>query len=216
MVPIMFKMVNNTKVPMAAAICTSTPTSATKTPGGSTATVATGRSASAPVISAAWLASVWCCWKKRYEVIGMASFGQFFLDKEKDMVVHLDMEGQVLTYTISANHHRSNNLINNFAAICGRNTTLRDGKTVITGEIPCYIKGDGQRVYILRLNGTKLANIYPDGKIEVNSVIPAIAKAEGLEQGYRVVSNCGADACQSVHHLHFHILGGKTLSLEMA
>lgn len=106
----------------------------------------------------------------------MASFGQFFLDKEKDMVVHLDMEGQVLTYTISANHHRSNNLINNFAAICGRNTTLRDGKTVITGEIPCYIKGDGQRVYILRLNGTKLANIYPDGKIEVNSVIPAIAK----------------------------------------
>ena len=106
----------------------------------------------------------------------MASFGQFFLDKEKDMVVHLDMEGQVLTYTISANHHRSNNLINNFAAICGRNTTLRDGKTVITGGIPCYIKGDGQRVYIMRLNGTKLANIYPDGRIEVNSLIPAIAK----------------------------------------
>ena len=47
-------------------------------------------------------------------------------------------------------------------------------------------------------------------------VIPAIAKAEGLENGYRVVSNCGADAGQTVHHLHFHILGGKTLSLEMA
>lgn len=47
-------------------------------------------------------------------------------------------------------------------------------------------------------------------------VIPAIAKAEGLENGYRVVSNCGGDAGQTVFHLHFHILGGKALSLEMA
>ena len=46
--------------------------------------------------------------------------------------------------------------------------------------------------------------------------IPSIAAAEKLENGYRVVSNCGADAGQTVHHLHFHILGGKTLSLEMA
>ena len=47
-------------------------------------------------------------------------------------------------------------------------------------------------------------------------VIPQIAKAEGLENGYRVVSNCGADAGQTVAHLHFHILGGKKLALEMA
>ncbi len=47
-------------------------------------------------------------------------------------------------------------------------------------------------------------------------VIPAIAKAEGLTEGYRVVSNCGAHAGQTVHHLHFHILGGRQLSLEMA
>lgn len=47
-------------------------------------------------------------------------------------------------------------------------------------------------------------------------VIPQIAKAEGLENGYRVVSNCGADAGQTVQHLHFHILGGKPLNLEMA
>ena len=46
-------------------------------------------------------------------------------------------------------------------------------------------------------------------------VIPQIAKAEGLENGYRVVSNCGADGCQSVLHLHFHILGGKKLSEQM-
>lgn len=48
------------------------------------------------------------------------------------------------------------------------------------------------------------------------TVIPKIAAEEGLENGYRVVSNCGADAGQTVHHLHFHILGGKQLSLEMA
>ena len=47
-------------------------------------------------------------------------------------------------------------------------------------------------------------------------VIPSIAKAENLENGYRVVSNCGAHAGQTVPHLHFHILGGKQLSLEMA
>lgn len=47
-------------------------------------------------------------------------------------------------------------------------------------------------------------------------VIPQIAKAEGLVNGYRVVSNCGADAGQTVPHLHFHILGGKQLALDMA
>ena len=47
-------------------------------------------------------------------------------------------------------------------------------------------------------------------------VIAKIAKDEGLENGYRVVSNCGPDAGQTVHHLHFHILGGKQLSVEMA
>ena len=47
-------------------------------------------------------------------------------------------------------------------------------------------------------------------------VIPAIAVKEGLTNGYRVVSNCGPDAGQTVQHLHFHILGGKQLALEMA
>ncbi len=47
-------------------------------------------------------------------------------------------------------------------------------------------------------------------------VIAKVAQAEGLENGYRVVSNCGADAGQTVHHLHFHILGGKTLNIQMA
>lgn len=41
--------------------------------------------------------------------------------------------------------------------------------------------------------------------------IPEIARLGGVKNGYRVVTNCGADAGQTVHHLHFHILGGATL-----
>ncbi len=106
----------------------------------------------------------------------MSYFGKLYLDKEKDIVVLLDMEDSVLTYTIFATNHQSDNLINNLALISKQETVMRDGKKAIVGEIPCYIKGDGQRVYIFRVNGTKLANIYPNGKIEVNSLIPAIAK----------------------------------------
>jgi histidine triad (HIT) family protein len=47
-------------------------------------------------------------------------------------------------------------------------------------------------------------------------VVAQVARDEGLENGYRVVSNCGDDAGQTVHHLHFHILGGRKLALEMA
>ena len=45
--------------------------------------------------------------------------------------------------------------------------------------------------------------------------IAKIAKAEGLTDGYRVVSNCGDHGGQTVHHLHFHILGGQKLSTQM-
>ncbi len=51
---------------------------------------------------------------------------------------------------------------------------------------------------------------------KIFEVIPQIAKSAGLANGYRVVSNCGDDACQTVKHLHFHILGGKQLAGEMA
>ena len=39
-----------------------------------------------------------------------------------------------------------------------------------------------------------------------------VAKAEGLDRGYRVVVNDGADGCQSVYHLHLHVLGGEQLT----
>lgn len=50
---------------------------------------------------------------------------------------------------------------------------------------------------------------------KIFEAIPKIAEAEGLTNGYRVISNCGPDACQSVLHIHFHIVGGKPLSDKM-
>ncbi len=46
--------------------------------------------------------------------------------------------------------------------------------------------------------------------------IPNIAKIAGITNGYRIISNCGEDACQSVMHLHFHILGGAKLPEKLA
>lgn len=45
--------------------------------------------------------------------------------------------------------------------------------------------------------------------------IPKIAKLLGLSDGYRVISNVGENGCQSVRHLHFHILGGEKLPERM-
>ncbi len=43
-------------------------------------------------------------------------------------------------------------------------------------------------------------------------VIRRVAAQEGLDgSGYRVVVNCGADALQTVPHLHYHVLGGRRM-----
>jgi len=41
-----------------------------------------------------------------------------------------------------------------------------------------------------------------------------VAKEQGLES-YRIITNCGEDAGQTVQHLHFHVLGGRKLSEKM-
>lgn len=57
-------------------------------------------------------------------------------------------------------------------------------------------------------NADKVAKIF--------CAIPKIAGAEGLKNGYRLVSNVGRDGCQSVPHLHFHLLGGTKLTEKMS
>ena len=105
---------------------------------------------------------------------------------------------------------------------------------IIAGDIPSTKVFEDETVYafrdinpqapthILVIPKTHIAScngITPENSgviAHIFEVIPQIAAAEGLTGGYRVVSNCGDDAGQTVHHLHFHILGGKKLSLEMA
>ena len=105
---------------------------------------------------------------------------------------------------------------------------------IIAGDIPSNKVYEDELVYAFRdINPQAPTHILVIPKSHIGSVaeitaensavvahifatIPQIAKAEGLEGGYRVVSNCGPDAGQTVHHLHFHILGGKQLALEMA
>lgn len=50
---------------------------------------------------------------------------------------------------------------------------------------------------------------------KIFEAIPKIAASEGLGNGYRVLTNCGDDACQSVKHLHFHLMGGRKMSEQM-
>ena len=94
---------------------------------------------------------------------------------------------------------------------------------IIAGDIPSTKVYEDDLVFaFLVIPKTHISGC--NGVTEENSavvahifeVIPKIAAAEGLTGGYRVVSNCGADAGQTVPHLHFHILGGKTLALDMA
>ena len=46
---------------------------------------------------------------------------------------------------------------------------------------------------------------------EVFAAAAEVARLEGLEGGYRVLTNTGPDAGQTVHHLHVHVLGGRNL-----
>ena len=76
-------------------------------------------------------------------------------------------------------------------------------------------------IHVLVIPRTHIASIgeitaeQSDCVARIVTAIPAIAKAAGITNGYRVITNCGEDGCQSVKHLHFHILGGKKLSEHM-
>ncbi|MGN1388208.1 MAG: hypothetical protein ACI4WR_01025, partial [Bulleidia sp.] len=69
------------------------------------------------------------------------------------------------------------NLIRNLARLCHLPLSENeDGMLVIRGEVPCYIDGKNEEVWIFRLGNAKVANIYRDGRIEMKASIPAISK----------------------------------------
>ncbi len=107
----------------------------------------------------------------------MTYFTRFYLDNEKDMIVNLYWDLDRLFYELETPNHHTGNLIRNLAKICGLPLTESgSGLLVIRGEIPCYIDGANQEIYIFRLGGTKVANIYSDGRIEMKAFVPSVAK----------------------------------------
>ena len=107
----------------------------------------------------------------------MEYFGRLYLDKEKDIIVELFMEGETMHYVLKTPNHGTGNLITNLAEMCGLPLSLdEDGMKIIRGTLPCYVTAENRKVFIFRLRDTKVANIYPDGTIERKASIPAISK----------------------------------------
>ncbi|MCR5066917.1 MAG: hypothetical protein K6A14_02515 [Erysipelotrichaceae bacterium] len=107
----------------------------------------------------------------------MEKFGRFYLDNEKDIIVDLYRENDRLFYVLSTPNHHSGNLITNLAKLCELPISFDDnGLKIIEGEVPCYIDAQNRQVFIFRLANTKVANIYPDGSVEMKAAIPALPK----------------------------------------
>jgi len=103
-------------------------------------------------------------------------------------------------------------------------------KKIIDGEVPAKIVYQDEQclafhdvnaqapVHVLVIPKKEIASLDalgPDDGAVLSHlwlVMPKIAKQLGLSDGYRVVVNCGRDAGQTVDHLHFHLLGGRSLS----
>ena len=105
-------------------------------------------------------------------------FNRFYLDKEKDIIVNLyKINEDEIKYILETPNHNTGNLITNLAKICGIDTIKNEyDMKIITDVIPASINGDNEVVYIFRLGGIKIANIYEDGTIEIKAKIPAISK----------------------------------------
>lgn len=104
---------------------------------------------------------------------------------------------------------------------------------IIAGEIPSTKVYEDRHVFAFRdINPQTPTHILVIPKKHISSMasideatdeelaaclraIRLIARQEKLDNGYRVISNCGPDACQSVPHLHFHILGGVQMAERM-
>lgn len=101
--------------------------------------------------------------------------------------------------------------------------------SIVAGDIPATVVHETARTLAFRdlnpaapthvlviprdhyANAADLAEADPAYAGEVLAAAAAVARQEGLTGGYRLVANTGDDAGQSVHHLHIHVLGGRSL-----
>ncbi len=105
---------------------------------------------------------------------------------------------------------------------------------IVTGDVPADIVRRGNGMLAFRDIAPKapvhvlviperhvdsmagVGGLTPDERSDMLAFIAEVAQAEGLEAtGYRVTTNHGPDALQSVHHLHWHVMGGTRLSDSM-
>lgn len=104
---------------------------------------------------------------------------------------------------------------------------------IIAGEIPSEKVYEDEFVYafkdinpvapfhcliVPKTHIPSAADITSDNSAVISKVFEAaskIAKDLKLDNGFRIVTNTGQDACQSVFHIHFHLLAGKKLSASM-
>ena len=103
---------------------------------------------------------------------------------------------------------------------------------IIAGDIPCGKVYEDENVFafrdinpqapvhVLLVPKKHMSNILEcDGETAAALVnaIGKVAEMEGVDKnGFRIVSNCGENGCQSVGHLHIHLLGGEKLTEKMA
>jgi histidine triad (HIT) family protein len=103
-------------------------------------------------------------------------------------------------------------------------------KRIIDGEIPANIVHDDELclafhdvqpqapVHVLIIPKKEIASLRDLQPVDqplmghLWTVIHDLAEELKLQQGYRVVVNCGEDGGQSVHHLHFHLMGGRRMA----
>jgi len=104
-------------------------------------------------------------------------FTYFYLDKEKDLIVKLFKQSDLLSYEISTPNHHSGNLITNLARLCKLKVSEDSlGLKIIEGQLNAYINYYNQKVYVFNLAQIKVAEIYEDGSVKLESFIPAISK----------------------------------------
>jgi hypothetical protein len=121
------------------------------------------------------------------------------------------------------NHH-SGNLITNLAKLCGLPISVDEkGLKVICGTVPSYIDGQNRKLYIFRLGNTKVANIWPDGSIELKASIPAVSKTlmsqtknYQLDEMRTIVKTYIRSECKFSTDLHTHMNGNLSPDILIA
>jgi histidine triad (HIT) family protein len=103
---------------------------------------------------------------------------------------------------------------------------------IIAGEIPATVVYEDEwtlafedlnprmPVHVLVVPKVHYAHLGDEVPVEVLGHVFAaasqVARIKGIdESGYRVLSNIGKDACQSVFHLHVHVIGGKQMTTDI-